>query len=304
MSQKCTLTCAVTGSAHTPSMSPHLPITPIQIADEAIAAHRAGAAVVHLHARDPDTGQPSFNVALFREISDRIRSNCDVILNISTGGSAPLADRIAPARALRPEMASLNMGSLSPYGRKDVLARFENWQQDWEVQQFQNSVTRTYVNDEHTITTILEELSDTGTCFECECYDLSHLYNVTYFVNKGLLKPPFRIQLIFGFAGGVGVDLDNLLHARRVMHDLFGSDVGWSVLAPGKHQYRFCTVGAMMGSGARVGLEDNLYLEKGRLARSNAEQVERLRNILEALSIDLASVAEVRADIAKGNHNG
>ncbi len=304
MPQKCILTCAITGSAHTPSMSPHLPITPTQIADEAIAAHKAGAAIVHLHARDPGTGQSSFNVDLFREITDRIRSNCDAILNISTGGSAPLVDRIAPAQALRPEMVSLNMGSLSPYGRKDVLARFENWQQDWEVRQFQNSVTRTYVNDEHTISTILEELSDTGTCFECECYDVSHLYNVAYFVNKGLLKPPFRIQLIFGFSGGVGLHLDNLMHSRRVMHDLFGPDIGWSVLAPGKHQFRYCTVGALMGGGARVGLEDNLYLEKGRLAHSNAEQVERLRSILEALSIEPMSVTEVRAEITKGNDNG
>ncbi len=303
MIEDCLLTCAITGSAHTPSMSPYLPITPAEIAAEAIAANQAGAAVVHLHARDPATGRPSFSVDLFQEIAERIRTECNAVLNVSTGGSAAVADRMAPAKALKPEMASLNMGSLSPYGRRDILNRFENWQHDWEINLFNDAANRTYVNDEHTITTILDELSDADICFECECYDLSHLYNVAYFVDKGLLKPPFRLQLIFGFSGGVGVGLDNLSHARRVMRDLFGADVPWSVLAPGKNQFSYCTMGALMGGGVRVGLEDNLYLKKGELARSNADQVAQMRNILSLLSIDLRTSEELRAEIAKGKSN-
>jgi uncharacterized protein (DUF849 family) len=284
-------------------MSPYLPITPAEIANEAIVAHQAGAAVVHLHARDPKTGQASFSVDLFQEIAERIRAESDVVLNISTGGSAAVSDRIAPAKALKPEMASLNMGSLSPYGRRDVLDRFKNWNHDWEVKQFQDAATRTYVNDEQTITTILEELSDLDICFECECYDLSHLYNVAYFVEKGLLKHPFRLQLIFGFSGGVGIGLDNLVHARRVMADLFGADVPWSVLAPGKEQFRFCTFGALMGGGVRVGLEDSLYISKGELARSNADQVSKMKNILSLLSINLMTADDLQTEISKGKTN-
>ncbi|MER8868280.1 3-keto-5-aminohexanoate cleavage protein [Mesorhizobium sp. M0751] len=304
--RKVVITCAVTGSAHTPTMSPYLPITPEQIADQAIGAAAAGAAIVHFHARDPRDGRPTPDPDVYAPAIDRVREESDVIINITTSGAphTPLDDKIAAALRFKPELASLNMGSLSPYGRQRMLNKFEHWQHDWEQQLFSAAPSRVYPNSEEMITRTIKEVGACGTRFECECYDVGHLYNVAYFADIGLLTPPFIIQTVFGFSGGIGLDADNMTHMRNVADRLFGREYHWSVLAPGKHEFRFCTMGATMGSNVRVGMEDNLYLDKGRLARSNAEQVTRMRDILTLLSFDIATPDETRQMLGlKGRAN-
>ncbi|MEI9425344.1 3-keto-5-aminohexanoate cleavage protein [Mesorhizobium sp. Cs1299R1N1] len=295
-SRKVIITCAVTGGAHTPTMSPHLPITPEQIADQAIDAVAAGAAIVHFHARNPADGRPTPDPDIYAPAIEKVRRATDVIVNITTSGGpkTTLDDRISAALRLKPELASLNMGSLSPYGRQRILDKFEPWQYDWERELFTAAPSRVYPNTEEMITHTIREVGAAGTKFECECYDVGHLYNVAYFAEIGLLKPPFIIQTVFGFSGGIGLEIDHITHMRNVADRLFGKDYHWSVLAPGKNQFRLCTVGAAMGSNVRVGMEDNLYLERGRLARSNAEQVARMRTILNLLSFDVASPNEAR----------
>ncbi|MER8370866.1 3-keto-5-aminohexanoate cleavage protein [Mesorhizobium sp. M1378] len=294
--RKVIITCAVTGAAHTPTMSRYLPITPEQIAEHAIGAAEAGAAIVHFHARNPQDGRPTPDPEVYAPAIDRVRRESNVIVNITTSGGmqATLEDRIAAALRFKPELASLNMGSLSPYGRQRILDKFEHWQHAWEPELFVAAPSRVYPNTEEVITRTIQEVGAGGTRFECECYDVGHLYNVAYFVDIGLLPPPLIIQTVFGFSGGIGLEADNLTHMRNVADRLFGSDYHWSVLAPGKHQFRLCTMGATMGSNVRVGMEDNLYLEKGRLARSNAEQVARMRDILTLLSFDIATPDEAR----------
>ncbi|MEX3937127.1 3-keto-5-aminohexanoate cleavage protein [Paraburkholderia phymatum] len=305
-SRKVIITCAVTGAAHTPSMSLYLPITPEQIAQQAIDAAAAGAAIIHFHARNPIDGRPTPDPEVYAQIIDQVRRESDVVINITTSGgpNTSVEDRIAAAVRLNPELASLNMGSLSPYGRGKMLAKFERWQHQWEKEQFMGASNRVYPNTEEMLTRTIQEVGAGGTRFECECYDVGHLYNVAYFADIGLLKPPFIIQTVFGFSGGIGLDADNMTHMHNVASRLFGPDHRWTVLAPGKHQFRLCTMGAAMGSNVRVGLEDNLYLDKGRLARSNAEQVTRMREILNLLSLEIATPDEAREILclkARGN---
>ena len=294
--RKVVITCAVTGAAHTPTMSKHLPITPVEIARGAIEAAEAGAAIIHFHARNPEDGRPTADPDIYGAFLGPVRRASNVVVNITTSGgpSTTVDDRIAAAVRFKPELASLNMGSLSPYGRHKVAEKFSDWQYPWEREFLKAAPRRTYINTEEIIDRTIREVSRAGTRFECECYDVGHLYNVAYFAEKGLLKAPFIIQTVFGFSGGIGLDPVNITHMRTVADQLFGDEYHWSILAPGKHQFRLCTIAAAMGGNVRVGLEDNLYLAKGRLAESNAEQVARMRQILELLSFEVATPDDVR----------
>ena len=293
--RKVIITCAITGSAHTPTMSPHLPITPDQIAQEAIAAAAAGAAIVHVHARDPADGRPTSDPDTYGAFLEPVRRATDVVINITTSGaSADVEQRTAALVRFKPELASLNMGSLSPYGRQRVADKFDSWTHEWEPALLKAAPSRTYVNDEETIERIITAARRSGTRLECECYDVGHLYNLAYFLDRGLLSPPLIIQTVYGFSGGIGLDPQNVTHMRSIADRLFGADYHWSVLAPGRHQFRICTMAAAMGANVRVGLEDSLYLAKGRLARSNAEQVVRMRQVLELLSFEIATPDEAR----------
>jgi uncharacterized protein (DUF849 family) len=295
--RKIIITCAITGSAHTPSMSPHLPITPSDIARESIAAAEAGAAILHLHARDPRDGRPTPDPAVFGEFLPRIKQATDAVLNITTGGGAGMTidDRLAAPLRFQPELSSLNMGTMSPIGRHLMAERRTDWKYAWEPELLRGARSRIYDNSDAVIETILRRLGEgCGTRFECECYDLGHLYNVAHYLDRGLLKPPVFVQTVFGFSGGMGPDPENLTHVRRIADKLFGDDYHWSILAAGRHQMALCTVGAVSGANVRVGLEDSLYLGKGTLARSNADQVARIRAILELLSLETATPAEAR----------
>ena len=289
------VTCAVTGAIHTPSMSPHLPITPAQIAAEAIAAARAGAAIVHLHARDPVDGRPSGELAIFRQFLPAIREACDVVINITTGGGQNMSvdDRIACALACRPEMCSLNMGSMN-FGLYPMLDKRDGFQHEWERPYLENSRSHIFRNTFADIERILERLGAQGTRFEFECYDVGHLYTLAHLLDRGLVAPPLFVQCIFGILGGIGADVENLMQMRSVAQRLFGDDLEWSVLAAGRQQMRLATIGALCGSNVRVGLEDSLYLSRGRLATSNAEQVEKITRILSEFSLDIATSAEAR----------
>ncbi len=302
---KVIITCAVTGSIHTPSMSPHLPITPDEIAEQAVAAAQAGAAMLHLHARDPVTGKPDQDPKLFAQFLPRIKERTDAIINITTGGGLgmTLDERLAAAKWAQPEVASMNMGSLN-FNISGAAGKIEHFKHEWEKPYL--NMTQDFILS-NTFTQIergLAELSAMGTRFEFECYDVGHLYNLAHFVDRGLAKPPFFLQCIFGILGGIGADHDNLLHMRTIADRLFGDDYYLSVLAAGKHQMSFVTMSALLGGNVRVGLEDSLYAGRGKLATSNAEQVTKIRGILEALSIDIATPAEARAMIqTKGGDN-
>ena len=297
-SPKVIITCAVTGSIHTPSMSPHLPITPQQIADEAVAAAEAGAAMVHLHARDPKTGQPDQTPERFAQFLPDIKARTDAIINLTTGGGLgmTLEQRLAPALWAKPEVASMNMGSLN-FNISGAGERISQFKHEWEKPYLE--MTRDFIlsNTFSQIERGLRSMSDNGTRFEFECYDVGHLYNLVHFVDRGLAKPPFFLQCIFGILGGIGADHDNLMHMRLIADRLFGDDYYLSVLAAGRHQMSFVTASALLGGNVRVGLEDSLYLGRGQLAASNAQQVSKIRGILEALSLEIASPAEARAMI-------
>ncbi|AXA71804.1 3-keto-5-aminohexanoate cleavage protein [Achromobacter insolitus] len=297
-SPKVIITCAVTGSIHTPSMSPHLPITPQQIADEAVAAAEAGAAMVHLHARDPKTGQPDQTPERFAQFLPDIKARTDAIINLTTGGGLgmTLEQRLAPALWAKPEVASMNMGSLN-FNISGAGERISQFKHEWEKPYLE--MTRDFIlsNTFSQIERGLRSMSDNGTRFEFECYDVGHLYNLAHFVDRGLAKPPFFLQCIFGILGGIGADHDNLMHMRLIADRLFGDDYYLSVLAAGRHQMSFVTASALLGGNVRVGLEDSLYLGRGQLAASNAQQVSKIRGILEALSLEIASPAEARAMI-------
>ena len=293
--EKVIISCAITGSIHTPSMSPHLPVTPKQIADSAIGAAEAGAAIVHLHARVPETGRPTQDPAVYRQFLPVIKNGCGAIINITTGGGLgmTLDDRLAAAKTFQPEIASMNMGSfnfnISAAGTK--IASFKN---DWEKPYL--DMTRDFILS-NTFTQIergVSELGDLGTRFEFECYDVGHLYNLAHFADRKLIKPPFFVQCIFGILGGIGPDPENLMHMRATADRLFGNEYYLSVLAAGRHQLPFVTMGAILGGNVRVGLEDNLYLGKGQLATSNADQVRKIRRILEELSLEIASADDAR----------
>ncbi len=298
--RKVIITCAVTGSIHTPTMSPHLPITPSEIAEGAIAAAEAGATILHLHARDPKDGRPTPDPAVFMEFLPRIKQSTDAVINITTGGGHGMTveERLAAPMRTQPEMCSLNMGSMN-FGLYPILDRFKEWKYDWEPQFLESTRDFIFRNTFKDIEHILRELGEgCGTRFEFECYDVGHLYNLAHFLDRGLVQPPLFVQTIFGILGGIGADLENLMHMRRIADKLFGADYAWSILAAGRHQMSFVTTGAMMGGNVRVGLEDSLYLGKGQLAESNAAQVAKIRRILEDLSLEIATPAEAREQLA------
>lgn len=292
---KVIISCAITGSIHTPSMSQYLPVTPQQIADSAIGAAKAGAAILHLHARDPETGRPTQSPDVYRQFLPLIKDGCDGIINITTGGGLGMTmdERLAAAKWAQPEIASMNMGSLNfnISGAGGRIAAFKN---DWERPYLE--MTRDFILS-NTFTQIergMTELGEIGTRFEFECYDVGHLYNLAHFADRGIVKPPFFVQSIFGILGGIGPEPENLMHMKATADRLFGNDYYLSVLAAGRHQFPFVTMGAILGGNVRVGLEDNLYLGRGQLAPSNADQVAKIRRILEELSLTPATPDEAR----------
>lgn len=304
-SKKVIITCAVTGSIHTPSMSQYLPVTPDEIAQGAIEAVQAGAAMVHLHARDPATGQPKQDPKLFAQFLPVIKEQTDAIINITTGGGLgmTLEERLAPAVWAEPEVASMNMGSFN-FNISGAGAKIDTFKYDWEAPYLEMTKDFILSNTFAQIEQGVGQLSALGTRFEFECYDVGHLYNVAHFADRGLIKPPFFLQCIFGILGGIGAHQENLLHMRAIADKLFGDDYYLSVLAAGKHQMPFVTMSALLGGNVRVGLEDSLYLGKGQMARSNAEQVTKIRTILEELSLEIATPEEARAMLqTKGKDN-
>ena len=293
---KVIISCAVTGSVHTPTMSPHLPVTPDQIATAAIEAAEAGAAVLHLHARDAKTGQPTPDPDVFMQFLPRIKQSTDAVVNITTGGGQGMAleERLSAAVRATPELCSLNMGSMN-FGLYPMIDKYKSFQQSWESQYLEASRDWIFRNTFKDIEYILETLGKGhGTRFEFECYDVGHLYTLAHFLDRKLVTPPLFVQSIFGILGGQGADTENLLHAKRIADKLFGSEYQWSVMAAGRHQLPFVTMAAINGGNVRVGLEDSLYAGKGKLAQSNAEQVGIIRSVLDALSLDVATPQEAR----------
>jgi len=294
---KVIISCAVTGSIHTPTMTPYLPMTAQDIAQNAIGAAEAGAAIVHLHARDPETGQPTPDPERFMAFLPVIKQSTNAVVNITTGGGhgMSLEERLAAPRRAEPEMCSLNMGSMN-FGLYPNLARYQTWKFDWEPEHLERSRDFIFRNTYADIEYILKEIGESyGTRFEFECYDVGHLYNLAHMLDRGLVEPPLFVQLIFGILGGIGAEPAQLMHMKSTADHLFGDDYLFSILAAGRHQMRLGTMGAIMGGNVRVGLEDSIYLAKGQLARSNAEQVTRIRDILEGLSLEIASPDEARA---------
>jgi uncharacterized protein (DUF849 family) len=299
-SGKVIITCAVTGSIHTPTMSPHLPLTPDEVASQAIGAAEAGAAILHLHARDPKDGRPTPDPRVFMQFLPRIKQATDAVINITTGGGhgMTLEERLAAPLQASPEMCSLNMGSMN-FGLFPMLQRYKEFKYDWERQHLENSRDFIFRNTYKDIERILRDLGEAhGTRFEFECYDVGHLYNLAHFLDRKLVKPPLLVQTVFGILGGIGADPENVAHMKRIADKLFGDAYHWSILAAGRHQLPLVTMGAVMGANVRVGLEDSLYIGKGALAKSNAEQVSRIRVILENLSLEVATPKEARAMLA------
>ncbi|MET1412708.1 3-keto-5-aminohexanoate cleavage protein [Roseibium sp. HPY-6] len=295
------ITCAPTGGIHTPSMSPHLPVTPAEIARASIEAAEAGASIIHLHARDPETGRPDPRPEIFQQFLPVIKQSTDAVINVSTGGGLGMTmdERLLAATTASPEMASLNMGSMN-FGIFPMLQKYTEFQHDWERPFLEMTEDFIFPNTFRTIRYAIEKLSgEHGTQFEFECYDLGHLYTVKWFVDQGLIKPPFFIQMVFGILGGMGADLDNLVFLHKKADQLFGPEnYEWSVLAAGRHQMPFATQSAMLGGNLRVGLEDSLFIGKGELATSNAQQVKRIRDILENLGLAVATPSEARQRLA------
>jgi len=298
---KVIITCAVTGGAHTPSMSPHLPVTPEEIADQSIEAAEAGASIIHLHARNPEDGRPSGDPAVFQRFLQRIKGATDAVVNISTGGGGPtmpIAERTLAAQALRPEMCSLNMGSIN-LNLSEMAGRERTWKYDWEKPFLESTKDLVFRNTFADIEWILENIGERGgTRFEFECYDVSHLYTLAYFLERGLVKPPLFVQTVFGLRGAMGAHPEDLMHQKRTADRLFGNDYKWSILAAGKHQMPLATMAALMGANVRVGLEDSLYIGRGELAPSNAAQVRKIRHILEELGMEIATPDEARQMLA------
>jgi uncharacterized protein (DUF849 family) len=293
--RKVIVTCAVTGSIHTPSMSPHLPVTPEEIAEAAIGAAEAGAAILHLHARDPGDGRPTQDPEVFRRFLPRIKQATEAVINITTGGGPTMSieERLRPAAELKPEVASLNMGSMN-FGLFPMLGRFQEFRHAWEREHLERSRDLVFKNTFKDIEFVLTTCRGNGTRFEFECYDISHLYNLAHFLDRGLVEPPLFVQSVFGLLGGIGTHPEDLMHMRRTADRLFGEAYRWSILGAGRHQFALATMGASMGANVRVGLEDSLWCGPGRLARSNAEQVRQVRQILEGLSLEIATPAEAR----------
>lgn len=302
---KVIITCAVTGSIHTPTMSPYLPVTADEIASDAVAAAEAGAAMLHLHARDPQTGKPSQDPALFEAFLPRIKQSTDAIINITTGGGLGMSldDRLAPAKAFQPEVCSMNMGSVN-FNISGAGTKISDWKFDWEKPYLDMTKDFILSNTFAQIERAMTELSAQGTRFEFECYDIAHLYNLAHFVDRGLVKPPFFIQGVYGILGGIGPDPENVMHMKSTADRLFGEDFIFSALAAGRHQMRLVTLSALLGGSVRVGLEDSLYAGKGEMATSNAVQVAKIKRILEELSLTVATADEARAMMqTKGGDN-
>ncbi|WP_430297758.1 3-keto-5-aminohexanoate cleavage protein [Sinomonas sp. B1-1] len=295
LKRKVIITSAVTGAIHTPSMSPHLPVSPEEIAEAAIGAAEAGAAVVHLHARDPKDGRPSQDPRHFEPILEKVTANSDVVINITTGGSPHMTveERMRPVAAFKPELASLNMGSMN-FGLYPMLDRFAEFEHEWERESLEKSRDLVFKNTFADIETILGIGNANGTRFEFECYDISHLNNLAHFHARGLARGPLFVQSVFGLLGGIGAHPEDLMHMRRTADRLLGADYEWSILGAGRNQMPLATMGAAMGSHVRVGLEDSLWIGPGQLAKSNAEQVSRARVILEALNLEVATPDEAR----------
>ncbi|HZT18547.1 MAG TPA: 3-keto-5-aminohexanoate cleavage protein [Dongiaceae bacterium] len=293
--RKVIITCAVTGAIHTPTMSPYLPVTPDEIVREALAAAEAGASILHLHARNPETGQPDQTPEAFARFLPRIKQGTEAVINITSGGSPymKVEERVLPAATFKPEVASLNMGSIN-FGLFPLLQKYKDFKFEWERQHLENTRDLVFRNTFKDIEYILATCSGNGTRFEFECYDIAHLYNLRHFLDRGLVKPPLFIQSVFGILGGIGTHPEDLMHMKRTADRLFGTDYQWSILGAGRHQIALATIGASMGANVRVGLEDSLWAGPGRLAKSNADQVRIIRQVLEGLSLEVATPAEAR----------
>jgi uncharacterized protein (DUF849 family) len=304
-SSKVIITCAVTGAIHTPTLSAGLPFTPADIAAQAIAAAKAGAAILHLHARNPADGSPTGDPDVFAQFLPQIHEATDAVINLTTGGSPDMTveQRLAAALRFKPEMCSLNMGSMN-FAFHGMTGKIAEWRFPWEKKYIEDSEAFIFRNTFRDIARIYRLMADFGTRYEHECYDIGHLYNLAHFLDKGLAKPPLWIQSVFGILGGIGADADNVTFMRRTADRLFGNDYVWSVLAAGRHQMPLITQAAMMGGNVRVGLEDSLYIGRGRLASNNAEQVSKIRRILEELGLEIATAEDAREILAlKGRGN-
>ncbi|MGH2535070.1 MAG: 3-keto-5-aminohexanoate cleavage protein [Thermomicrobiales bacterium] len=300
------VTCAITGAVHVPSQTPYLPITPRQIADSAVGAAEAGAAILHLHARQAENGKPTPDPDVFMQFLPEIKARTNGVVNITTGGGQgmTLEQRLAAALRAKPEMCSLNMGSMN-FGRFPIANRIKEFKFDWEAADLEASRDYIFRNTYQDVEYILRELGEThGVRFEFECYDVGHLYNLAHFLDRSLVKPPLFVQTIFGILGGIGTDAEDLLHMKRTADRLLGNDYIWSVLGAGRHQINLVTMGAIMGSNVRTGLEDNIYLGKGVLAETNADLVAKVVRILGELSLDIATPDEARQMLGlKGKEN-
>ena len=294
--RKVIITCAVTGAIHTPSMSPHLPVTPEEIIESAIAAAEAGASILHLHARDPETGKPTQDPAVFEKFLPQIKAATGAVINLTTGGSPHMTveERMRPAIEFQPELASLNMGSIN-FGLFPMLQRFKTFEHEWEREHLEKSHDLVFKNTFADIEKIMTLCSKNGTRFECECYDIGHLYSLRNIMDRGIIDGTLFIQSVFGILGGIGPHPEDVLHMRRTADRLFGSDYQWSVLGAGSSQMRIAAQAAAMGGNVRVGLEDSLWLGPGKLAQSNASQVHKARELLEGLSLPVATPDEARA---------
>lgn len=297
--RKAIITCAVTGAIHTPAMSEHLPITPDEIVEQALEAAAAGASVLHLHARDPETGKPDQTPEAFARFLPRIKQQTNAAINITTGGSPYMRveERVKPAEQFKPEVASLNMGSIN-FGLYHLLDRYKSFKFEWERQHLEATRDLVFRNSFQDIEYILKTCYGNDTRFEFECYDIAHLYNVKHFLDRGLVKPPLFIQSVFGILGGIGTHPEDVLHMKRTADRLFGDLYQWSVLGAGAAQMRTAAMAAAMGAHVRVGLEDSLWAGPGRLAKSNAEQVRMARQILEGMGVEVATPDETREILA------
>ena len=293
--RKVIITCAVTGAIHTPSMSPYLPVTPEEIIEASVGAAEAGAAIIHLHARDPVTGKPDQSPEAFGRFLPQIKARTDAVLNLTSGGSPfmTIEERIQPSMRFAPEVASLNMGSIN-FALFPMLERFKEFRHDWERQHLENSRDLIFRNTFKDIEYALAQCAANGTRFELECYDIGHLYNLAHFADRGLIQPPFFVQSVFGILGGIGTHPEDVAHMRRTADRLFGKDYQWSVLGAGRHQMTIATIAAGMGGNVRVGLEDSLWVGRGQLAKSNAEQVAKAKRMLEELGLAVASPDDAR----------
>lgn len=297
--RKVIITCAITGSIHTPSMSPYLPVTPRQIIDESLAAAEAGAAVIHLHARNPETGEPDQTPEAFARFLPQIKQATGAALNITTGGGPGMTkeERVRPAATFKPEVASLNMGTIN-FALYPMLDRFKDFKHEWEAKALERSRDGVFRNSFKDIEFVLETLGGNDTRFEFECYDIAHLYNLKHFLDRGLVKPPLFVQSVFGILGGIGTHPEDVMMMKRTADRLFGDSYRWSVLGAGRNQMAIAAQGAAMGGNVRVGLEDSLWIGPGELAKSNADQVRKVRGILEGLGLAIATPAEAREILA------